>query len=146
MVRMRLLTTGFLIAFYGTLSFLGHGGLHAVQGTGACGHHFEAHASAGGCCPHHHHGHSHSHSGDSASDRTPQHEEPADTPQRDVPQPHDHDDCLICQWHAQGKTSVDAPLTVSVDAPCMDGVRGEAAVRAEFDSHSVRSRGPPLCG
>lgn len=72
------LTTAFA-AWLGTISFLGHGGLHVVGGHAHAGDH--GHAHAGHSASHSHSGHSHDHA-------------PADPPHS----PFHEDDCAICLY------------------------------------------------
>ncbi|MBX3436795.1 MAG: hypothetical protein KF861_04830 [Planctomycetaceae bacterium] len=141
---MRRFPAYFLTVFYAGLSFLGHAGLHALDGTSHCHHHDHGVAVRPAECGHQHSPtHScgderHTHGAAAESDSAP-------APEPESP-PHDHDHCLICQWHAQGKTAVAALSWAALDAPGLDDLPVDATLPSQNDPLAARSRGPPLRG
>src|SRR5262245_33189123 len=98
--RLRRLIGSSLLAIYGGIALLGHGGLHVLQGD----EHFDAAADAHAVAhahSHSHHGCCHHHAPPKAAGRpdsqpTHHHEHRHDGPA------HDHDNCVICQHFAAG--------------------------------------------
>lgn len=138
---MRLLTTSILLALHAAASFLGHAGLHSLEGTGGCHHASHAAKSDHGCC-HHHCGSDHGHASDQGGSTGGSEEQPS----QESPAEHDHENCVICHWHVQAKVSVAAPVLVVIDSPNLDSTDVEEALGSGLTAYAVRSRGPPLCG
>ncbi len=134
-----------LLAAYGAIALLGHGGMHAVQdlagvahshGPGhlACGHDgAKSHVHA---CGHHHHHHGHDHAG----------EDEGSEPDRPLHGPgHDHDNCQVCHHFAAGALIDVVAPEVAVEElgaylrPAMSRLSGST------DKFALPIRGPP-CG
>lgn len=129
-----------LVAAYGAIALLGHGGMHAVQDLsgvahhhGAClvGHAHEAAHQHTHSCGHHHHSHDH---GDGPHSHEPA---PLQGPA------HDHDNCEICHHFAAG-------ALIEVAAPTVSGEEANASVSlstpVQFsgsDEFTLPIRGPP---
>lgn len=129
-----------LLTAFTAVSVLGHGGLHLLPGAHDChshGGHRHAHAghdhapgAHGHCC-------SHSHT-DAGSPQQPS------QPAPHAPHQHDHENCLVCQWHAQGQLW-SVTLAVPLSQACSGEVtRPDAQVTAAYRLSNLTTRGPPV--
>jgi hypothetical protein len=137
-----------LLAAFAAVSLLGHGGLHLLPG----GHDCHSHTGTGGSAA----GHVHQHADDQAASghhclhshvHHVGHWEGEQSPARPAPQvptPHDDDNCLVCQWHAQGQLSA-VTLAVSLSQACCGEVtRPAPQVTTAFRLSTLLTRGPPV--
>ena len=130
-----------LLAAYGAIALLGHGGMHAVQDLSGVAHshggcvaahgHEAAHPHQHACGHHHHHGPEHG--------GGPHAHEPAPLPGS----VHDHDNREICHHFAAG-------ALIEVAAPAVSGEEGSAFLSASApvllrgsDEFTLPIRGPP---
>jgi hypothetical protein len=136
--------SAFLLAAFAAMSLVGHGGLHLLPG----GHDCHSHSGSGATQANHSHaGHAHSqaaHGHEHCCSHSHAENEQPSQPVPHAPFEHDHDKCLVCQWHAQGQLST---VTVTVplsEACCGQVTRSAPQVTTAFRLSSLLTRGPPL--
>ena len=140
-VMWRRVSSAFLTTLFAAVSLLGHGGLHALSGGHECHGPHSASTSDGT----HGHGHHHDH-GESCGHESHSHDPAgAHDHQSPVPLPveHDHDDCLICQWFAQGQTLLAAAETPVVEDSHGEPVQSPPQIATTGRLISTFTRGPP---
>jgi hypothetical protein len=146
--------SAFLLAVFAAVSLLGHGGLHLVPGGHDCHAHTGTAAAPAG---HSHAGHTHSQAAHShiahsqiaqghahcCSHSHAENEQPSQ-PVPHAPFEHDHDNCLVCQWHTQGQLST-VTITVPLSEDCCgDVTRSTPHVTTAFRLSTLLTRGPPV--
>jgi len=133
-----------LLAAFAAVSLLAHGGLHLLPGGHDC------HSHGGGAVAHA--GHAHNHAGHAHAGHghhcSHSHAHPGkQTPSQPAPQapaPHDHDNCLVCQWHAQGQLTT-VTLTVPLSQACCGEMTHSAPqVTTAYRLSTLLTRGPPV--
>ncbi|MBL8850918.1 MAG: hypothetical protein JNG89_14665 [Planctomycetaceae bacterium] len=133
-----------LLAVYGGIALVGHGGMHLLHGDShvhansqvASDAHAHGHSHSHDSCCHHHHAGAEAPAGDPHSGG--EHEHPHDGPG------HDHDDCVICH-HFAAKACLDAAdlsLNLAAGVELIDFAAPEFA--SGEDRYVLPIRGPPL--
>ncbi|MFO1093890.1 MAG: hypothetical protein U0992_11350 [Planctomycetaceae bacterium] len=139
--RLRRLIGCCLLAIYGGMAVLGHGGLHALQADE------HLHATADSVAASHAHGHTHHgcchHHPQQQAANQPDSQPAQHHEHRHNGPAHDHDNCVICQHFAAGAVLVafGAPLNL------IAGIERVAQVATSLstveDSYLLPIRGPP---
>jgi hypothetical protein len=136
-----------LLAVYGAMAVLGHGGMHAVQdacgvahGHGshpsACGHHHHDPGNGHGHCCHHH---SHQHAGEESHDHD-------NDSHRHGPH-HDPNDCVVCHYFATAAVQQSAAPEIAGEQLANHSTLLQSTVWQKTGRFVQPIRGPPapLC-